>query len=569
MSGWRVPLTMTRHYSEYGEALVLVRPRHVEEHAVLADVIDVSTAEVTQCRVPNGAVAAALRALAGDGRVPYLTGRFTGSGNGVEFVIGSGSKSEQVLSVARKRGWEPLDEPSAVEPPKPAPKDVPRDIPNADLPTAPMPTPRPVESDALTAAARVRALRTRLGWSQTELARRAGLEQPTVSHVERAHPNASAKSRATLLAVLESAYFGQTFTGTLRPFPGIPEDTNLARRARMSEVLNDCRELGLEPTLSVGADFEDFWEDAIRASAALRACREQALPLTLPAPGERPDPDRRLGPVSYAEEGRHGSDVWLFPDALRDHGGRQMARVWVRETPGLAPDDQESAEREQERRIAAQGPNSPCPDDLYGALLWLWARGVRTAVVKSGVRKSGVSVVPLSPTIRELRETLMRDDVLCWATIPEAAPAAGFLVQEWIPMDYEYRFFVVDGELVTGAGCVEEFTPLDHDPRDGVFDPQMRKTRGNGIAADTDAPVRRCLGLVERYREFLAPIAATLPCGQRTVVIDVALSSGAPVIVEFNALPNSGLYSSDTDAVMRALVTAKDRGYRSAVIPRR
>lgn len=69
---------------------------------------------------------------------------------------------------------------------------------------------------------------------------------------------------------------------------------------------------------------------------------------------------------------------------------------------------------------------------------------------------------------------------------------------------------------------------------------------------------------VSRYVEFLAPIAEGLPHGQRTVVIDVATSaqSGDPLIVEFNSLPNAGLYATDTDVLFENLVHAGDRGYQ-------
>lgn len=48
-----------------------------------------------------------------------------------------------------------------------------------------------------------------------------------------------------------------------------------------------------------------------------------------------------------------------------------------------------------------------------------------------------------------------------------------------------------------------------------------------------------------------------------TLVIDrdSNLATGRPLVVEFNDLPNSGLYSCDVWSLYDALVTARDRGY--------
>ena len=54
----------------------------------------------------------------------------------------------------------------------------------------------------------LRAARSLLGWSQTELAKRAGLSLPTVKRVERedgSGPNVSEEARNKLRATLEKA----------------------------------------------------------------------------------------------------------------------------------------------------------------------------------------------------------------------------------------------------------------------------------------------------------------------------------------------------------------------------
>lgn len=330
----------------------------------------------------------------------------------------------------------------------------------------------------------------------------------------------------------------QVRTGALRPFPAESADIgDTICRRRMSTVLDDVRRAGLTPVASEHADFEDFWEDAYRVSAALRACEAAGLHMRVAAPGETPAPQVRLGPVSVSEEGRHCPDALLYPDALKLHGKRLMARAWVEPAAG-----------------------EPHPCEFYDVLEWLHFRGAHCAVVKSGNRKSGVSRIPLSRDRNEIRAAVARDEALGWASIPEAAPLSGFLIQEWVPLEYEYRFFVVDGTLITGAGCVEEFTPLNNRC---TFDPAMRRLRGNGIAAEDDTEVRLRPDLVESYIRFIEPVASGLPRGQRTVVIDVArhARTGEPLIVEFNSLPNSGLYACDPYILFQAVLDADDRGY--------
>lgn len=352
----------------------------------------------------------------------------------------------------------------------------------------------------------------------------------------------------------------QVFTGILRPFPGIG-DVDCCTSVAMDDVLDDVRKLGLTPVKSPNADFEDFWEDAFRASAAVRACESIGVDIRLPDEGDIPDSSVRLGPVSTSEEGAHCTDALLMPDALIQFGGRHMSRAYVDMSEDFIRGVSDPS-REFEREGAALARQG-CPGDLYGAMLWLYHTGARKAVVKSSLRKAGVSVVNLSPRLDELRADVAEDDILCWMSTPDAAPMGGFLVQQWVPMTYEYRFFVVDGKLVSGAGCIEEFTPFNHV---GVYplDPQMRARRGNGIAAHEDTLVEVREDLVQRYLEFATEVTKTLPANMNTVVFDVALNAdtGDPMIVEFNTLPNSGLYASDVYAVYRALVQAENRGYR-------
>lgn len=122
------------------------------------------------------------------------------------------------------------------------------------------------------------------------------------------------------------------------------------------------------------------------------------------------------------------------------------------------------------------------------------------------------------------------------------------IVQERVSMTHEYRLFVVNGQLVSGAGCIERFTPLDNEGSD--FDSRTEKHRGDGIVVASPQ-------LVARYKEF-GQLAANefLLENLKTYVLDVAINQATDecLVIELNGLLNSGLYASNPDAVAKALV---------------
>lgn len=190
---------------------------------------------------------------------------------------------------------------------------------------------------------------------------------------------------------------------------------------------------------------------------------------------------------------------------------------------------------------------------------WLAARhrehGVQLGVVKAAARKIGVWAVELDDDPEVVRERLLAE--MDWTYVRLEGQRDSLLAQEAIDMQWEYRLFVVDGTLVTGAGCIEEHTPLDRIA--GVaFDTRVRRHRGHLGGTPSDIEDRP--DLVHSLLDFGLEMAEE---HGGTTVIDVALNAatGTPVVVELNDLPNSGLYASDHWATTRALIGARDRGY--------
>lgn len=126
-----------------------------------------------------------------------------------------------------------------------------------------------------------------------------------------------------------------------------------------------------------------------------------------------------------------------------------------------------------------------------------------------------------------------------------------FILQGYVEMEYEYRVFVVGGKPVTGAGCLEEYTPRD--AKTGIpFDSAMRQNRKQRSAIE-DQPER-----VDGYVEFATRVAADFAeqSGLTDYVLDVATDAvtGDPLVIELNGLLNSGLYASDPTLVTKGLV---------------
>lgn len=122
------------------------------------------------------------------------------------------------------------------------------------------------------------------------------------------------------------------------------------------------------------------------------------------------------------------------------------------------------------------------------------------------------------------------------------------MVYREVPMEFEYRMFVVNSRIVTGAGCIEDATPLDNTDR---LDPALRRIRKDescGLETRPDLAVA-----YERFAEdqVLERFAEE---GLNTFVIDLAMSEGRPIVIELNGMLKSGLYAIDTNLLGAAVV---------------
>lgn len=330
----------------------------------------------------------------------------------------------------------------------------------------------------------------------------------------------------------------QLYSGALRPYPGVLAEWSTAKQARARSILADVDAAfpGMVGKVDPSADVEDFWEDAARISAAWRATGGR---LVLKEAGtsrcawSNDKMLRRIGPVARSEEGGdHGTDDLAGHALVAHHGGRGMF------VGGVATDD-------------------PARD----VAIWLAARhrdhGIRRGVVKTVARKNGIWSIELDRDPEVITRRLA--EVMDWTFVRLEGLPGALLAQDELELTWELRLFVVDGRVVSAAGCIEEFTPLDHDRATGLIDTRVRRIRGH-LEQGLPSPVEDRPDIVHRLVSFGRRVA--LEHGG-TVCIDVAIDAATdtPVVIELNHLPNSGLYASDPWAVTAAIVRARDRGY--------
>lgn len=125
--------------------------------------------------------------------------------------------------------------------------------------------------------------------------------------------------------------------------------------------------------------------------------------------------------------------------------------------------------------------------------------------------------------------------------LAEQLGADSTIISPHVRMEHEYRFFVIGSQLVSGAGCIEEHTPLDD--LGHVFDHRVEGVRGDGDIRPEPMLVQR---MADRVTEILPALSAE---GLHSGVIDMAIIDGEPVIVEFNPLTNAGFYAADSNHI--------------------
>lgn len=195
-------------------------------------------------------------------------------------------------------------------------------------------------------------------------------------------------------------------------------------------------------------------------------------------------------------------------------------------------------------------------EEAHAAVARVHGRG-RDAFVKATVQKSLTMPVPRGSSLSEEMGDLAYSFI-------DGGPA--IIVQESVEMTYEYRIFMIGGVPVTGAGCIESTTPLDHRERIGApagFDCAMEATRSGGRAAE---PTPEDVARVKGYLAFAerAGVELSAQGAPRCYGLDLCTVDGGIAIVEVNPfhLGQIGLYACDAKRLVAA--TLNDLGINAS-----
>lgn len=198
------------------------------------------------------------------------------------------------------------------------------------------------------------------------------------------------------------------------------------------------------------------------------------------------------------------------------------------------------------------------PDNTEDALAAIVAAGGTRVFVKS-VHKLFAVVHPIKGEPGGHAGATFRDcdDIMHMQLHHDDDPGV-IMIQEAIRPTHEYRLAIVDDEVVTGAGCIEPFVPFMNQAR---FDPRTEEIRNRSEVTDN-------ADLVDRYVAFARDFAlryaaeAKAQTGMPPVYcldLCVDASDGRIKLVELNPATGFGLYASDAQAYVDAVVALCSR----------
>lgn len=333
-------------------------------------------------------------------------------------------------------------------------------------------------------------------------------------------------------------------------FAEIPEDEVLDELRDISpqagvevnRLVSLARSLGVKQC--EGADREDFVEHTMRVSAALdvlgrdrlwleiaggtmrRIGRDGMAPLDLSLPrigAMFSQSHCRFGNVG-GMYGTIGGDSFQIPSACGAETYFDSETFAAENRRGaIVSDGSEESLMEAVRDAAARSEDRS---------VWMKSRASKASIMRVSVPESD-----------DFEFSSLRDVNDPWVSpldllLAHEGQPRSVLVAPHVEILSEYRVFLVAGTPITGAGNIEQFTPLDRDPGT-IFDPKVEGLRGDGH-------ISRRPDLMDAYVRRATEIGARLEAeGRGTCALDLALIDGRIGIVELNALGNAGLYASD------------------------
>lgn len=186
-------------------------------------------------------------------------------------------------------------------------------------------------------------------------------------------------------------------------------------------------------------------------------------------------------------------------------------------------------------------------ESLNHAMSEIHATGARKAFVKTRF-KEAATILTLPETTDRLWWNAAMDTDFEWYLISHEDAKGMLYVQEVFEPTKEYRTIIVGDEVVTGAGCIELFTPLEG--RGEFFDSRVEPVRNRSEVVEDPETVARYRAFAEQYaKDWAAENGA-----DHAYSLDLAIDArtGNVVAIEMNPFTNLGLYANDAARIVDA-----------------
>lgn len=165
-------------------------------------------------------------------------------------------------------------------------------------------------------------------------------------------------------------------------------------------------------------------------------------------------------------------------------------------------------------------------------------RSGKTAFIKATRSKFWIDTISPNQTFDEVMSDIAYSFIDCGRCL---------MVQEFVTVEYEWRFFVCGRRIVADSSNAAHLTPIDYPLKDGFLHPS------DTISTEVPDWVRNGL------RALAGQLAATAQ--YEDIVIDCAMINGGPGCVEYNPLVigGVGLFASDVRAIAAAAYNSHPR----------
>lgn len=183
------------------------------------------------------------------------------------------------------------------------------------------------------------------------------------------------------------------------------------------------------------------------------------------------------------------------------------------------------------------------------------SEAVRKIVPESGeiflktIKKEYARKFTIEADIDPWKQICEQDEDLPWMIMHyDGSESPYFSIQGVIAPTFEYRMFMVGNEPVTGAGCIEAYTPVDNLH---LFDAKMEEVRNQSeVESQTD--------IVDRYIAFAAEFGKNYAHehgSEMAYSLDLCIDAktGNVVPIELNPPFDLGRYASRVDVWVKAI----------------